>query len=604
MPCPVVCIRAVVAILAFLAFGKGVKDASAQEISGKSAIVIYGCTVAGVAAAVAIRSLDRSATMVCPQDHIGGMTVSGLSWTDFGDVSTLGGVAAEFYSRIKEHYDDYSAWAKHDPRYYSGWRRGERYMIAFEPHVAEAILNKMVVESGAEVVHAALLEDESAVEKEGARIAAIRLTNGSRIAGEVFLDVTYEGDLAARAGASYVVGRESRDQYGEDRNGMLASHFALSVNGYVVEGDPSSGLLPGLILRGELREGEADHRVQAYNFRLCLTRDPDIRVAITKPGDYNPLEYELLARHIRASDPDAFYEEVFDKFEPLPNNKTDKNNSAPISTDFIGRNYQYQEGSYAERRKIYQEHRSYTQGFFWFLSNDSRVPLKVRQRMSQYGLCRDEFTSNDNWPYQLYIREARRLVGESTMTQSHVLHKESINDSIALGSYKLDSHNVSRFVDENGSVHNEGAFFVLVPRPYPISYRAITPKRDEVSNLLVPVALSATHAAYGSIRMEPVFMMLGQSAGMAAVLALEQGVTVQDVPYDDLKMALLNSGQVLETPSFYEYAVDRLRNNPKWVLLVIVVGLSSLLFGFSVGRFVRYSRPPKRLRDKGSEGWP
>jgi hypothetical protein len=600
-----VCMRAVAVIFAFLAFGREAKDASAQEISGNSDIVIYGCTVAGVAGAVTVRSLNRSVTVVCPQDHIGGMTVSGLSWTDFGKASTLGGIAAEFYSRIKEHYDDHSAWAKHDPKYYFGWRHDERYMIAFEPHVAEAILKEMVAESGAEVVHAALMEGDGAVEKEGARITAIRLTNGLRIAGEIFLDVTYEGDLAARAGASYVVGRESRDQYGEDQNGMLVSyaedyHFGEAVNGYVVEGDPSSGLLPGLFLRSDLRPGEADARVQAYNFRLCLTRDPDIRAEITKPSDYNPLEYELLARHIRAIGPDAFHDEVFVKFDPIPNNKIDKNSAGPLSTDFVGRNYAYPDGSYEDRRRIYQEHKSFTQGLLWFLSNDARVPEKVRRRISEYGLCGDEFASNGNWPYELYVREARRLIGEIVMTQSHVLGQESITDPVALGSYKLDSHNVSRFVDEDGSVHNEGSISVRLSRPYPISYRAITPKRDEVSNLLVPVALSATHAAFGSIRMEPVFMMLGQSAATAAGLALERGVAVQNVPYDDLKNALLDAGQVLELPgpykNAYEYAVDKMRQNQKWVLLVMGAGLISLVVGFVVGRFVRFPRSPKRLR--------
>jgi hypothetical protein len=368
----------------------------------------------------------------------------------------------------------------------------------------------------------------------------------------MFIDATYEGDLMAAAGVDYHVGREAQSVYGEKWNGVQTGvlhhrhHFGvleMRISPYWNPGDPASGILPRIHAGSPGVYGEGDHRIQAYCFRVCLTDHPENRVEFPMPEDYDPAQYELLARIFAAG-----WGETFDKFDPVPNQKTDTNNHGPMSTDNIGYNYDYPEASYERRREIVREHRSYQQGWFYFIANDPRVPREVRREMRRWGLAGDEFIDNGHWPHQIYVREARRMLGAHVMTEHEILGRRPVSDSAGMGSYTIDSHNVQRYVTPEGYVQNEGDIGVPTPAPYRVSYRSLVPKRDQVANLLVPVCVSSSHIAFGSIRMEPVFMILGQSAATAAVLALEGDLPVQEVPYSTLRERLLRDGQILEKP--------------------------------------------------------
>ncbi len=422
-------------------------------------------------------------------------------------------------------------------------------MWVFEPHVAERLFEKFVKEYDIPVHRDRWLDRQQGVEKQSGRIVAITMLSGETYRGRVFIDATYEGDLMAAAGVGYHVGREANSVYGETLNGVQTrnarSHqFTNKISPYVVAGDASSGLLPRVHDEGPGREGEADHRLQAYNYRLCLTNDPGNRVAFIKPEGYDPLQYELLLRDLVAGS-----RHVFGKFDPAPNRKTDTNNHGSFSTDNIGMNYDYPEASYERRRAILKEHERYQRGYYYFLTHDPRVPAEVQQRMRQWGLARDEFRDTNHWPHQIYVREARRMVSDFVMAEPYLRGLKPTPRPVGMGSYNMDSHNVQRYVarDADGSayVRNEGDIQVNPGGPYPISYGALIPKKTECENLLVPVAVSSSHIAYGSIRMEPVFMILGQSAATAAVFAIDGELAVQDVPYDKLKARLLADGQVL-----------------------------------------------------------
>jgi len=315
----------------------------------------------------------------------------------------------------------------------------------------------------------------------------------------------------------------------------------VKISPYRVPGDPASGVLPRISAEPPGEYGAADHRVQAYCYRLCLTDHPANRVPFPKPDGYDPAQYELLLRIFEAG-----WRETFDKFDPIPNHKTDTNNHGPMSTDNLGMNYDYPEASYERRREILREHETYQKGWLYFIANDPRVPAEVREKMSRWGLAKDEFTDNGNWPHQIYVREARRMIGSFVMTENELLKKRPTPDSVGMGSYTIDSHNVQRYITPEGHVQNEGDIGVGLKAPYEIAYGSLVPKKGECENLLVPVCVSASHLAFGSIRMEPVFMILGQSAATAAVLALDQGIAVQDVKYPDLRERLLKDGQVLE----------------------------------------------------------
>ena len=421
-------------------------------------------------------------------------------------------------------------------------------MWIFEPHVAEAVFEQYISENNIEVLRDAWLDRENGIEKDGTRIVAITTLAGDRIEGKIFIDTTYEGDLMAAAGVSFAVGREPNATYGERANGVqkdLRQHdhfFTAQISPYKIAGDPTSGLLPRISPEPIAENGTGDQKIQAYCFRMCLTDAPENRIPFPKPEGYDPAEYELLLRLLETG-----WREHFGKFDPAPNRKTDTNNHGPFSTDNIGRNYDYPEASYERRREIIKDHETYQKGLMYFLANDPRVPSDVREPMSKWGLPKDEFTDNGNWSHQLYIREGRRMVGEHVMTEHDCLGETDLKDSIGLGSYAMDSHHTQRYVTSEGFVQNEGDAGVPIKQPYPISYRAILPKRKETTNLLVPVALSSSHIAFGSIRMEPVFMILGQSAATAGAIAIDQSVDVQSVDYqNDLGPALLKAGQILE----------------------------------------------------------
>ena len=520
-------------------------------------VVIYGGTSAGITAALQTARLGRTALLIEPTQHLGGLTTGGLGATDIGNKRAIGGMAREFYGRIWEHYQQPSAWTRQARTDYVN-RRGtandpaERTLWTFEPHVATRVYDAMLREAGdrVTVVRGERLElaPGRGVFKEGARITRIVMESGRAFTGKMFIDATYEGDLMARAGVSYHVGREANATYGETINGVQAGHafshqFIRPVDPYVVPGDPRSGLLPGINPEGPGTEFAGDRKVQAYNFRLCTTDVPENRRAWEKPARYDPRWYELLLRNFEAGDHRVPWNPVW-----MPNRKTDTNNTYAVSTDFIGQNWDYPEADHATRERIRQAHEDWQRGLMWTLAHHPRVPEKVRAEFQRLGLARDEFTENDNWPRQLYVREARRMISDHVMTERHCTRAEVVADSVGMGAYNMDSHHVQRYVTKEGHVRNEGDVQVRV-RPYPISYRSIRPRAAEAANLLVPVCLSASHIAYGSIRMEPVFMVLGQSAATAAVHALEQGVAVQGIDAERFRARLLADGQVLDFES-------------------------------------------------------
>lgn len=422
-------------------------------------------------------------------------------------------------------------------------------MWTFEPGVALRIFENWVKRDAIEVVYGERLERPSGVSMTRSapwRILSVRMESGRVFRGKMFIDATYEGDLMAAAKVGYTVGREANAQYGETLNGVQTAQakyhqFADGVDPYVEKGKPASGLLPFLDPKGPGPEGSGDRRVQAYCYRMCLTDRPENRIPFSRPEGYDPQWYELLLRNFEAGERGMPWIN-----SSMPNRKTDTNNRTGFSTDFIGQNYDYPDASYAEREKIAARHRLYQQGLMWTLANHPRVPAKIRDEVARWGLCRDEFTEGAGWQEQLYVREARRMVSDLVMTQHHCQGHRQAENPVGLAAYGMDSHNVQRYVDSQGRVRNEGDVEVGGFTPYPIGYRAIVPKKGECANLLVPVCLSASHIAYGSIRMEPVFMVLGQSAATAAALALQADVAVQDVDGAKLRERLLADGQILE----------------------------------------------------------
>lgn len=489
-------------------------------------LCIYGGTPAGIAAAVQASRMGLEVVITEFGRHLGGITASGLGRTDFGYKEAIGGIAKQFYRELGSRYgsdsSDGTAW----------------YM---EPHVAEMIFTEWMQEANCPVYFEQHLDR---VDKRDGKIAQITMENGNVFRAGVFIDATYEGDLMAKAGVSYHVGRESNSVYRETWNGIQfgSPHhtFQAWVDPYVREGKPDSGLLHGICADAPGIQGQGDRSVQAYNFRICLTNKPDNRVPFPSPPGYDPDRFELLSRYIRAGVWD-----VMRLHKPMPNGKTDLNNFGAVSTDFIGSNHAWPEGDYALRERLFQEHVHYNLGLLYYLANDKSIPQHIRDEVSQWGLPADEFTATANWPHYLYVRESRRMVGNMVMNQNHCLHYVTEVDSVGLASYGMDSHNCRRIVIDGRCV-NEGNVEIPVVGPYPISYRSIVPQGEQCTNLLVPVCLSASHIAYGSIRMEPVFMVLGQSAATAAALSLQTGCAVQDVDYTLLRKRLVEDGQVLK----------------------------------------------------------
>jgi hypothetical protein len=521
-------------------------------------LCIYGGTASGVAAAVQAARMGKTAVIAEFGNHLGGLTSGGLGATDIGNKAAIGGIAREFYHRIALHYAKSNAWRFEQCEEYFANRGGRSAfselsgpnstMWTFEPHVAEDILFQMLNETKVAIYFQQRL---ASVQKEGGRITEIAMENGKVYRARMFIDATYEGDLMAKAGVSFSVGREANSKYDETLNGVRAQtpkhQFSVPVDPYLKPGDPGSGLLPFIQAGDGGKPGEGDACVQAYNFRLCYTQEPANRLPHRKPAKYDPARYELLARYLEAlvaagQKPQlkAFWNPIW-----MPNGKTDINNNGGFSTDFIGANYAYPEADYTTRAQIWQAHEDYVRGVVYFLATSPRVPENMRAEIQAWGPAKDEFLDTGNWPHQLYVREARRMVSAYVMTEHNCRGKQKAEDPVGLGAYGMDSHNCQRIV-KNGHAENEGDVQVGGFPPYPVSYRSIVPKATECENLLVPICLSATHIAYGSIRMEPVFMILGQSAASAAALAMDGKSSVQAVAYESLRARLLADKQILE----------------------------------------------------------
>ena len=513
-------------------------------------LIIYGGTSAGVAAAIQASRMGKTVVLIEPGRHLGGLTSGGLGFTDSGDKRVIGGISREFYQRVRRHYEDPSAWVQEQAGDFNRFKAGEDAMWTFEPKVAEATFLAMLKETAVIVVMQQRLDRESGVAQKDNRITSIRMESGRLFTGRQFIDATYEGDLMAAAGVRSTVGREASSVHGETLNGNQVKanthnhRFLKNVDPYISSGDPASGLLPGIESSGAGEDGTGDQRIQAYCFRMCMSNAPDNRLPFPKPENYDERRYELLLRNFEAGDlrfpmkPDM-----------MPNRKTDTNNNCAVSIDYLGANYRYPEADYAERDAIIRDHEDYQKGLMWTLANHPRVPESIRNEMAQWGLPADEFVDNGNWPHQLYIREARRMVSDYVVTELDCRRVRVAEDSVGLGSYNMDSHNVRRFVTDEGFVQNEGDVQVSPGGPYLISYRSIIPAKGEAANLTVPVCLSSSHIAYGSIRMEPVFMILGQSAATAAVQAIDADVALQALPYAPLRERMLADGQVLDLPA-------------------------------------------------------
>lgn len=541
----------------FLLFALAVTSLGAQDKPAvERDIVIYGGTCAAVIAAVQAKKMGKSVVIVSPDKHLGGLSSGGLGWTDTGNKAVIGGLARDFYHRVWKQYQKPENWKWQKMEEYGGKGQGtpaidgdQKTMWIFEPSIAEAVFEEYVKEFDLEVHRDEWLDREKGVVVKGGAIQSITTLSGKTYGGKIFFDATYEGDLIAAAGVDYHVGREANATYGEEWNGVQVGvlhhghHFGAvdkPISPYVVPGDPASGVLPRISTEDPGVKGEADHRVQAYCFRMCLTDHPENRIPFPKPDGYDPKQYELLVRIF-----DAGWRETFGKFDPIPNHKTDTNNHGPFSTDNIGYNYDYPEASYERRREIIKEHVTYQQGWLYFIANDPRVPKEVQDEMKRWGLPKDEFTDNGNWSHQLYIREARRLIGDYVMSENELRKKKPTPESVGMGSYTIDSHNVQRYITPEGYVQNEGDIGVSTRGPYEIAYGSLVPKKEQCTNLMVPVCVSSSHIAFGSIRMEPVFMILAQSAATAAAMALDEGIAVQEVDYEKLRARLLEEGQVL-----------------------------------------------------------
>lgn len=526
----------------------------AQAQTYRADVIIYGGNASAIIAAVQVKKMGKSVIVLCPETHLGGLTSGGLGFTDTGNKEVIGGLARDFYRRIYDHYQVDKNWNWQAKSSFGNKGQGTvamdgamRTMWLFEPHAAEQVFEDYVKEFTL-IVHRNEWLDRSAkgIQKKNNTIQSIRTISGKTYIGSMFIDATYEGDLMALAGVDFHVGREANSVYGEQWNGVQVGvfqhghYFKKPISPYRIEGDPSSGLLPEVSPEIPGPNGSGDNKIQAYCYRMCLSDHPANRIPFAKPANYDPARYTLYARVFASG-----WRETFDKFDLLPNRKTDTNNHGPFSTDFIGKNYDYPTASYARRAELNQAHKDYQMGLMYFLQNDPRVPSDVQSRMKEWGLAKDEFKANGGWPYQLYIREARRMKGEFIMKEADALGKTQVPQPVGMGSYSLDAHNAQRFVQANGFVQNEGDIGVKPDKPYSIAYGSILPKESQCGNLLVPVCMSSSHIAYGSIRMEPVFMILGQSAATAAVLAIEQKVTPQRLDYRVLEKSLLADKQIL-----------------------------------------------------------
>ena len=522
----------------------------------KADVIVYGGTSSAVTTAVQIRRMGKSVIIVSPDIHLGGLSSSGLGYTDTGNKEVIGGLARQFYHLLYQHYMIPESWNWQKQSEFGNKGQGTpaidgkfRTIWLFEPHVAEEAFEKMITDNKITVYRNAWLNRESGVVKEEGKIVSIKTLNEMVFAGKIFIDATYEGDLMAASGVSYHTGREGSTQYNEEWNGVQVGDFPvkhhdfdnLKISPYKIPTNPASGLLPRISSDPPGNRGDADKRIQAYCFRTCLTDHPDNRVPFMRPPGYDSSQYELLIRIY-----DAGWRGTFNKFDAIPNRKLDVNNHGPFSFDNIGMNYDFPDASYERRKEIIEEHITYQKGLLYFIANDPRVPVEVRNKMSMWGYSKDEFPNNGYWPYNIYVREARRMIGVYVMTENDVLSKRDVLHSIGMGSYNLDSHNTQRYITPEGFTENEGDIEHPAPKPYMIDLGSILPKKEECKNLLVTVCVSSSHIAFGSIRMEPVFMILGQSAGTVAAMALEKKKSIHELTYEEIRKKLLADGQVLE----------------------------------------------------------
>ena len=512
----------------------------------ESDVVIYGGTPAGLSAGIIAAREGAKVVIIEPTKWIGGMVTGGLSRTDVGKEQTIGGFPREFFARAAESSPGSVTWYA-------------------EPGVNLAMFQTMLKEAGVKVITGQALKS---VIKDGAHITSLTTTDGTRYEGKMFLDASYEGDLMAAAKVSYIVGRESRAQYGESLAGyhpmpirprsleVMESECPgiggkgpayihgtpTSISGLGADGKP----IFGVYAAPALQPGDADQRTQSYNFRICVTQRPEIFVPFPKPAKYDPARYELLLRLIQAF-PGIRMGRLF-HIGATSHGKYDLNAQGFFSTDYPGANFDYPDGDATTRARIWQDHIDFTQGMFWFLGHDERVPAALRQQALSWGLCKDEFADNDHWPYALYIREARRMIGDCVMVQKDLQTDIFKDDGVAMGSFLIDCHIVQRILAEDGTMRDEGSFQDTPALPYQIPYRSLTPKRAECENLLVPVCLSASHIAYCSLRMEPVYMALGQACGLAAVQAMKSKCSVQAIDVSTLRKKLIDQKAVLELP--------------------------------------------------------
>ena len=495
-------------------------------IQGKAQydICVYGGTSAGVIAAYTAAMQHKKVILIEPGKHLGGLSTGGLGYTDIGNKYAISGLARDFYRRLGKHYGKFETWI-------------------FEPHVAEAIFNDYIKEADVPVLYEYRIISAS---KENSIIKNIIIENAAApssanktITAKMFIDCSYEGDLMAKAGVSYIVGREDNSQYNETWNGvqLLNKHqFPDGIDPYKIPGDSTSGLLWGISNNTLLPNGTGNKMVQAYNFRICLTNDPKNKIEITRPENYDASQYELLLRYLQKRPAKDLNDAVL-KIDLMPNHKTDINNNGPFSTDMIGMNYEYPDADYNTRQTILKTHEQYVKGLLYFIGHDEHVPQQLRNEMLQWGYPKDEYMDNNNFSPQAYIRESRRMKGDYVMTQANCEGRAVVDDGVGMAAYTMDSHNCQRLV-VNGMVKNEGDVQIGGFGPYPVSYRSLIPKATECTNLFVPVCLSASHIAYGSIRMEPVFMVLAQSSAVAAAMAIDNNQPVQQVDVHQLQKLL------------------------------------------------------------------
>ncbi len=562
-------------------------------------VVVYGSTPAGITAAIAAAREHAKVVLLEPTDHLGGMTANGLGASDVGIKDTIGGLALDFFRRLGVTY----GLARTGP--IPSWN--------VTPAIAERTFGAMLADAHVPVVLDARLREQGAVTRSDGRISQIAMVDGRQFRGRVFIDASYEGDLMAQAGVSFTVGREASSQYGESLAGVQPPTPAVPAIGALTAG---GALAPGVDGGPVGPIGSADDHIQPYTFRLCVTTDRANQVPFPRPDEYDPSRYLLVQRHLQALE-DAGRTAVVANvvtIVPLPDQKADLNAAGPLSTDLIGGSDTYPTASYAERDAIWAEHYRYEAGLLYFLTHDPSVPASVRDPLNTWGLCRDEFTDNHNWPRQLYIREGRRMVSDTVLTQADLMDQRTKADSIGLGSYRLDAHPTRLLTGAGSTLSYEGAISEPISGRYDIPYAILVPRRSEIGNLLDPVTVSASHVAFASIRMEPQYMIMGEAAGTAAALAARSNVNVQDVDIGTLQSVLRENGVIFRSPTSRSLAsptagasiqphptdssrpapaIAQLLGNPRgdgrlWLLALLGAGLAAAL---GVATLRRRQRP-------------